>query len=201
MPRRRFTPRERNPGINWTGGWVGLRAGLGKEVRGKILCLCRGSNPDSPVVQSVVRRYSDWATSAPIPAFTCRKWEKSRKPSVRIFGFVTSNRTNSIWSVTDNSGAFAMVCRFYLIRMARLTSDVSHGLPNEGYVSDSLRTSYLGSSHPLISPRQNARGSAYAIFNRIWNVSDFSTSPPCRLNGGSGTDLLFWRSWRTHLLW
>jgi hypothetical protein len=34
-----------------------------------------------------------------------------------------------------------MVCRFYLFRMARLTSDVSHGLPNEGYVNDSLGTS------------------------------------------------------------
>jgi hypothetical protein len=32
-----------------TGGWVGLRAGLDAEARGKILCLCRGSNPGRPV--------------------------------------------------------------------------------------------------------------------------------------------------------
>jgi hypothetical protein len=35
------------------------------EVRGKILCLCRGSNFDRPVVQSVLRHYTDWATSSP----------------------------------------------------------------------------------------------------------------------------------------
>jgi hypothetical protein len=28
---------------------VGLRAGLDTEARGKILCLCRGSNPGRPV--------------------------------------------------------------------------------------------------------------------------------------------------------
>jgi hypothetical protein len=33
---------------------VGPRAGLDTEVRGKILCPCRGSNPDRPVVQPVV---------------------------------------------------------------------------------------------------------------------------------------------------
>jgi hypothetical protein len=32
-----------------TGGWVGPRAGLDAEVRGKILCFCRGSNPGRPV--------------------------------------------------------------------------------------------------------------------------------------------------------
>jgi hypothetical protein len=48
-------PGERTPGTHWTGGWVGLRAGLDTEPRGEILCSCRGSNPDSPVVQSIVR--------------------------------------------------------------------------------------------------------------------------------------------------
>jgi hypothetical protein len=31
----------------------------------KILCPCRGSNPDRTVIQSVVRHYTDWATPAP----------------------------------------------------------------------------------------------------------------------------------------
>jgi hypothetical protein len=48
-------PRERTPSTHCTGGWVGLRAGLDTEVRGKILCPCRESNPDRPVVQSVIR--------------------------------------------------------------------------------------------------------------------------------------------------
>jgi hypothetical protein len=41
---------------------VGPRAGLDTEDRGKILCPCRGSNPDCPVVQPVVRHYNAWAT-------------------------------------------------------------------------------------------------------------------------------------------
>jgi hypothetical protein len=61
-PRPRFTPGERTPGTHWTGGWVDPRAGLDTEARGKILCPCRGSNPDRPVVQSVVRHYTAWAT-------------------------------------------------------------------------------------------------------------------------------------------
>jgi hypothetical protein len=51
-------PGERTPGTHWRGGWVGPRAGLDTEVRGKILCHCRGSNPDRPVVQPVVRHYT-----------------------------------------------------------------------------------------------------------------------------------------------
>jgi hypothetical protein len=37
---------------------VGLRAGLDTEVRGKILCPCRGSNLDRPVVQFIARHYT-----------------------------------------------------------------------------------------------------------------------------------------------
>jgi hypothetical protein len=61
----RFTPEERNPGTHSTWGWVGPRADLDTEVRGKILCLCRGMNFDHPVVQSVVRHYTAWANKAP----------------------------------------------------------------------------------------------------------------------------------------
>jgi hypothetical protein len=47
-------PGERTPGTHFTGGWVGLRAGLDTEVKGEILCPCRGSKPDRSLVQSVV---------------------------------------------------------------------------------------------------------------------------------------------------
>jgi hypothetical protein len=50
-----LSPGERTPGNHCTGGWVGLRAGLDTELGGKIICPCRGSNPDHPVVQSVTR--------------------------------------------------------------------------------------------------------------------------------------------------
>jgi hypothetical protein len=54
-----FTPGERTHGNHFAGGWVGPRAGPDTDVRGKILCLCRGSNLGRPVVQSVVRHYTD----------------------------------------------------------------------------------------------------------------------------------------------
>jgi hypothetical protein len=65
-PGRAFTPGERTPGTHRTGGWVGPIAGLDTEARGKILCPSRGSNPDRPVVQPVVRQYTDWANPAPL---------------------------------------------------------------------------------------------------------------------------------------
>jgi hypothetical protein len=37
------------PGTHCTGGWVGLRAGVVTEARGKVLCFCWGSNPSSQV--------------------------------------------------------------------------------------------------------------------------------------------------------
>jgi hypothetical protein len=52
------------PGSHWTGGWVYPRSGLDTEVRGKILCPCRGSNLDRPVVQFLARHCTDWAISA-----------------------------------------------------------------------------------------------------------------------------------------
>jgi hypothetical protein len=38
-------PPGNGPRTYWIGGWVGSRAGLDAEIRGKILCLCRGSKP------------------------------------------------------------------------------------------------------------------------------------------------------------
>jgi hypothetical protein len=42
-------PWKRTLNTYWVGGWVGLRAGLDTVARGKILCLCRGSNPSHAV--------------------------------------------------------------------------------------------------------------------------------------------------------
>jgi hypothetical protein len=43
-PAARFTPFS----THWIRGWVGPRAALNAETRRKILCPCRGSNPDRP---------------------------------------------------------------------------------------------------------------------------------------------------------
>jgi hypothetical protein len=51
--------RGKDKGTHWIGGWVDPRAGLDTEAREKITCLCRGSNPDRSVIQSVARHYTD----------------------------------------------------------------------------------------------------------------------------------------------
>jgi len=48
MPRPRFSPGERTPGTHCAGGWVGPRAGLDTEARGKILSYLPGIEPRSP---------------------------------------------------------------------------------------------------------------------------------------------------------
>jgi hypothetical protein len=65
-PLPRFTPGERTPGTHCTGGWVGPRACLDTEDRGKVLSLYRGSNLDRLVVETVARHYTDWATPASV---------------------------------------------------------------------------------------------------------------------------------------
>jgi hypothetical protein len=40
---------ERTPNTHWIEGWVGLRAGLDTEARGRMLYLCQESNPGRPV--------------------------------------------------------------------------------------------------------------------------------------------------------
>jgi hypothetical protein len=60
----RFTPKERPPGTHWLGGWVGPRAGLDTVSRRKFPSPRQDSNPDPPIVQSVVSRYTDWAIPA-----------------------------------------------------------------------------------------------------------------------------------------
>jgi hypothetical protein len=57
-------PWGKDPRYHCTGGWVGHRAGLDTEVRGKISYLCWWSYLDRQVVQSVARHYTDWATLA-----------------------------------------------------------------------------------------------------------------------------------------
>jgi hypothetical protein len=43
---------------------MGPKDDLDTEARGKILCFYRGSNTECPVVKSVVRHYTNWATLA-----------------------------------------------------------------------------------------------------------------------------------------
>jgi hypothetical protein len=55
----RFTPGETAHGTNWTGGWVGLRAGLNILEKRKFVSSV-GNRMSA--VQHVVHYYTDWAT-------------------------------------------------------------------------------------------------------------------------------------------
>jgi hypothetical protein len=46
-------PRENIPGTHWIGDWVGFRAGLNTEARGKSICPCWGSNRGRPVCSQI----------------------------------------------------------------------------------------------------------------------------------------------------
>jgi len=48
-PGRALPPGKGPPGTHPVGGWLGVRAGQDTEAGGKMLCLCRGSNPGHPV--------------------------------------------------------------------------------------------------------------------------------------------------------
>jgi hypothetical protein len=50
-----FTPKERAPGTQWKGGWVGPRAVLGAVLRRIIATPCRESNSWTPIVQPVAK--------------------------------------------------------------------------------------------------------------------------------------------------
>jgi hypothetical protein len=52
-------PWRRDKGDHCTGDWAGPSAGPHTEVRGKISCVCQGSNIVRPVVQSVARHYTE----------------------------------------------------------------------------------------------------------------------------------------------
>jgi hypothetical protein len=66
-------PGERTPGTHCTGGWVGLRAGLDTDVREKSFA---PAGDRTPIVQSVVRHYTDWATPAPDLQSSCSNNER-----------------------------------------------------------------------------------------------------------------------------
>jgi hypothetical protein len=57
----RFTPREKLPTNKWIEGWVGTTAGLDAVEQSKFLV--PATNP-TPALQTVARRYTDWAIPA-----------------------------------------------------------------------------------------------------------------------------------------
>jgi hypothetical protein len=69
-------PQEKVPGTHCTGGWVGLRAGLDTDARGKILCVCWESNHGRPVCSQTLYWLS-YPSSSRRPEVTT-KWHDTR---------------------------------------------------------------------------------------------------------------------------
>jgi hypothetical protein len=63
---------------------IGQEAGWDPEpvwtqrLEERSFCLCRGSNFDRPVVQSVARHYTDWATPASLSVSTGEEYERTQ---------------------------------------------------------------------------------------------------------------------------
>jgi hypothetical protein len=95
MPLPRFTPGKGPLGTHCTRGWVGPRAGLHTEVREKIICPCRGSNLDRPVVQSLLPNRSPSQTQKRGPS----KYEAvvlTNRPPRQSVNYVLCNYVNLI---------------------------------------------------------------------------------------------------------
>jgi hypothetical protein len=69
-PRPRFTPGERTPGTHCTGGWVGPRAGLDTEARGKNPLPLPGIEPRLP--RRPARSQTLYCLSYPAHEFTTK---------------------------------------------------------------------------------------------------------------------------------
>jgi hypothetical protein len=113
-PRPRFTSGEKIPSTHCTGGWMGPRACLDTEDRGKILRPCRGSNLDRPVVQPVVRHYTAWANPAPgyvVQAYNlCKMTETERVSKYGAVNTCTCDRRRA-WKREILHNEKLLICR------------------------------------------------------------------------------------------
>jgi hypothetical protein len=69
-----FTPRERAPGTQWIGGWVGPRAGLDTVVKSNIPSPCWDSNPRSSSPQPSATLLSYPGSNISVTAFQNCDW-------------------------------------------------------------------------------------------------------------------------------
>jgi hypothetical protein len=90
-----FTPRKRAPTTPWIGGWVGPRASLDTVAKRKIPSLLRDSNPDHPIVQPLVSRYT-------LVIVTLDQLPKQVTTSALVTLLMTKKCLDHIASVQDN---------------------------------------------------------------------------------------------------
>jgi hypothetical protein len=119
-------PKERIPGTHWAGGWVGLRAGLGAEVRRKILCPCWGSNPGHPV-----RSQTLYWLSYPAPccfiwtwnlSFILReeyKWRVFKNSVLTVYGPKRKEVTGSWWKLHNEELEICTLHQIFMVMKSR----------------------------------------------------------------------------------
>jgi hypothetical protein len=86
MPRPRFTS-GMDPRTHWIGGWVGLRADMNTEPRGKILCFSQGSNPGRPVCSQLY-----WLSYSHRRYVLCNIFNQKQMPVLNENWFETEKR-------------------------------------------------------------------------------------------------------------
>jgi hypothetical protein len=109
------------------------------EARGKILCPCRGSNPDRPVVQPVVRHYTAWANPAPRVSKTYLKWPSTTVKCCLSLG-------DAFWYeiqwMTVNDGLRRMLSGETAVQCSVSQFFWHHGPPTQNYLVHFDRTKY-----------------------------------------------------------
>jgi hypothetical protein len=107
-------PRERAPDSLWIGDCLSLRAGLDTETRGKILCLCRWSNPGRPVCSQTLYWLNNLSSSYLLD-WNSNFWEKVTLNVYwwKIYGHINSGngccqsvKYTCSWLVLHNVGAW-----------------------------------------------------------------------------------------------
>jgi hypothetical protein len=118
-PRKRFTPQERTPGTHCTRNCVRLRAGLDTEVRRQFFT---SAEDWTPVVESVVRYYTDWATPASnricafyqIPIYINRVRIKNVRKAGNIARMVETDRSQEVYNKWERKRSLEWCRRIWL---------------------------------------------------------------------------------------
>jgi hypothetical protein len=120
--RQLFTPGKGPPGTHRRGGWVGPRAGLVTEAAQKIILLCWGSSPGSPVRSETLHRLSYPSSSLQmsikskaagtggwlLTSIQCRGW--------RWWSF--TSKSPYVFIVLEHKKKFTFFITYYVFQLA-----------------------------------------------------------------------------------
>jgi hypothetical protein len=178
-PRPRFTPGERTPGNHWTGGWVGPRAGLDAGAKRKILCPCRGSNPDRPARSQTLHCLSCHGSSI---VMTCNKnYVGPTHISYYMFACLRRQKKRRLSEAVTSHPVYKSPCIFLLLQWFWFASLVSNnGLVYERYWNVIPKPRFRDTGSITVSPRKTDLNSYIRICIILWQrkcavVSDYST--------------------------